>query len=86
MEHTIGYCEKCGEGHSLLDGLCYGCRCVNFTQTEMVKIQEIALSRAERNLAAGIWTSETAELFLTIIAEQPEAHGYLINKCLTIEV
>ena len=26
MEHTIGYCEKCGEGHSLLDGLCYNCR------------------------------------------------------------
>jgi len=26
MEHTIGYCEKCNEGHSLLDGLCYICR------------------------------------------------------------
>lgn len=23
---TIGYCQKCGYGHSLINGLCYDCR------------------------------------------------------------
>ena len=49
------------------------------TATQKRQIEAIALQRAERNLASGIWKLETAQLFLRTVAEQPEDHRYLLN-------
>ena len=52
----------------------------NISNTELRKLEYIALQCAERNLTNGIWKVETAQLFLRTVAEQPEEHLYLLEK------
>ena len=53
---------------------------MKITNTEYIRMQEIARLRAERNIISGIWKVETAQLFLKTVTEQPDEHKYLINK------
>ncbi len=36
------------------------------------KLQQEALRMAERNLTKGVWTVETAQLWLSLVEQQPE--------------